>query len=380
MTFIESRIIFAFLFANTVVLYQFSLIDLLVVSFVLPFSITFLLMPVVFRVAVSKDIVAHENGRTSHRGNIPLMGGIAIFMAFYVSSLILINSGFLPQFRYLLAGSIIMLMVGLKDDVTGIPALKKFGGQILAASIMVFLGNIRFTHLHGFLGFDEISYGWSVIITMVTIVGLSNCFNLIDGVDGLAAGLSCTSLMALALWFGLVGHYELMSLALILSSAILAYLPFNLRNKGKKIFMGDTGSLGIGFVIAFLIIEFNQVNIGIIYPYDLISAPAVSIGIVFVPVFDTLRVMLIRILNKKSPFSADKIHTHHNLLELGFNHHQTSLSLVLLNIGFIVFSFFSHALGSTLLLAVLLSLGMLIFFLPWVSVRMKKRQAISDRR
>lgn len=361
-------------------LYSFPLIDLLIVSFLLPFLITFFLVPVVFRVAVAKDIVAHENGRTSHHGNVPLMGGLAIFMAFYISSLILINPGFLPQLRYLLAGSIIMLMVGMKDDIVGISALKKFGGQLLAASILVFLGNIRFTHLHGFLGFNEISYGWSVVITLVTIVGLSNCFNLIDGVDGLAAGLSGSSLLALALWFGFEKHYELMSLALILASAILAYLPFNLRNKGKKIFMGDTGSLGIGFVMAFFIIEFNQVNIGITYPYDLISAPAVSIGIVFVPVFDTLRVMLIRIMKRKSPFSPDKIHTHHNLLALGLNHHQTSLSLVVLNICFILLSFYSQYLGSTLLLTVLLALGAIIFFLPCVSVRMKERQAIGDRR
>ncbi|MEI7980367.1 MAG: MraY family glycosyltransferase [Bacteroidota bacterium] len=360
-------------------LYQTGLIGSLILSFSLPFLITFLLVPVVFRVARAKDITAHQNGRTCHKGNIPLMGGLAIFMGFYISSLVLVDIEFFNNFRYLLAGSILILMVGMKDDVMGISALKKLGGQLVAASILVFMGDIRFTSLHGFLGIKEISYLWSVLLTMVTIIGVTNCFNLIDGVDGLAAGLGSTSLIALALWFGLTGQFNLMLLCIILTGALLAFLPFNLRSNGRKMFMGDTGSLGLGFIMAYLLIEFNQTNIGITYPYDLVSAPAVSIGNVFVPVFDTLRVFCLRIMKRKSPFCADKIHTHHNLLELGLSHGQTSLLLVTLNAGFIILSFYSHYLGTTTLLLVLLSLGTVIFFLPNLRIKGKK-QEIGDRR
>jgi len=341
-----------------------EILNQVVLPVLIPYLITFYLTPIIFRIALIKDITAHENGRTSHHGNVPLMGGLAVFAGFFIASLLLVDQQELSSLKELLAGTLIILMMGMKDDLSGVPAWNKIAGQLLAAGILIFVGDVRFTNLHGFLGIGEIGYGTSVVITLITIVGLTNCYNLIDGVDALAAGLGSISLTALAAWFGINGNQGLMMVSIILTASLMAFIPFNLRNHKRKIFMGDTGSLPLGFVMAYLIIEFNQLNIGVTAPWDLVAAPAISIGIAFIPVFDTLRVMLLRLIKQKSPFSADKNHMHHKFLALGLSHGQTSLLLVLLNVGFILLAFFSQNLGTTVLLGVLLLTGAIVFALP----------------
>ena len=111
------------------------------------------------------------------------------------------------------------------------------------ALIIIFWANLRFTSLQGFLGIYEINYFWSVTITLITIVGLINCFNLVDGIDGLAAGVSSVSLIAMGVWFGIVGQNELMMISFILAGALLSFIPYNVYGHTNKIFLGDTGSL-----------------------------------------------------------------------------------------------------------------------------------------
>ncbi len=352
--------------------------DQTIVAVSVPFLITFFLLPVVLRVARAKDITARVNSRTSHTGKVPLMGGLAIFTGFYIPALLFLPNMAAQGIKEMIAGSIIVIMLGIKDDIIGITPIKKLAGQTIAALILIFLGDVRFTDLHGFLGFNEIGYGWSIFITFITIVGITNCYNLIDGVDGLAAGLGSLSLLNLAVWFYLTGNETLMLACLMLFASLIAFIPFNLRNHDRKIFLGDTGSMTLGFILSFMIIRFNQTNIGITAPYDLISAPAVSIAIAFVPVFDTLRVTLLRLLKQKSPFHADKTHLHHKLLALGLNHGQTSLILILLNEAFILFAFLSQYIGTTLLLITLLISGALVFLLPNAILRSRKEDTGSS--
>ena len=288
----------------------------IILSLVAAFALTAILVPVVVGIVKDKAILAKENGRTSHKGSIPTMGGIAIFTGFIISSLIFAGSGFQDDFRFVLAGAVFMLMVGMKDDIQGITPWMKFAGQIIAALIIIIPGDIRFTSLQGFLGIEEISYFWSVVISLVTIVGLTNCFNLIDGIDGLAAGIGTLVSITFAIWFGLAGQYGLMFICLALVGSLVAFSIYNIWGKENKIFMGDTGSLVLGFILAALVIEFNEFNVGVQTSVDIISTPAISIGIMIVPVFDTLRVFVLRIWRKKYPFAPDKTHTHHNLINL----------------------------------------------------------------
>ncbi|MEI6886474.1 MAG: MraY family glycosyltransferase [Bacteroidota bacterium] len=350
--------------------------EYVILSACVAFLITFFFVPITARIAKDKGIVAHENGRTSHKGNVPTMGGLAVFSGFYISVLLFVDDSNLRELNYLIAGSFLILLTGMKDDMAGISARKKLIIQIISACIIIFWANLRFTSLQGFLGIYEINYFWSVTITLITIVGLTNCFNLIDGIDGLAAGVSSVSLVAMGLWFGFVNQHELMMISFILASALLSFIPYNVYGHTNKIFLGDTGSLTIGFIIAYLVLKFNQVNLSLPPEYVLKSAPAISIAIVFVPLFDTIKVFILRIFKGKHPFTPDKQHAHHTLLCLGLSHAQTSMYLVGLNAAFIFVAFGASSLGTTALFFVLLVQGVIVFFIPRAIKRKKGNKPI----
>ena len=338
------------------------------------FTITCFLVPVVVHVVKEKGVVAHENGRTSHTGNIPTMGGIAIFAGFLISSLIFTGSGFESGFRYVAAGSIFMLMVGMKDDIQGITSWMKLSGQIIAALLIIIPGDIRFTSLQGFLGIEQISYFWSVVITLIAVVGLTNCFNLIDGIDGLASGIGILVSLTFGVWFGLAGMSGLMFLSLALAGSLMAFSIYNIWGKENKIFMGDTGSLVLGFIVSALVIEFNELNVGVQTTVDLVATPAISIGIMIVPVFDTLRVFILRMWRRKHPFSPDKTHAHHNLISLGASHPRATLTLMFLNALFIAISFLLNALGTTLVFIIIMGIALISFYLPVFALRFKNSE------
>ena len=343
------------------------------------FGLTAMLIPVVVRIVKEKGVVANENGRTSHKGSVPTMGGIAIFTGFLISSLVFSGSAFQEEFRYVIAGSVLMLMVGMKDDIQGITPWAKFAWQIMAALLVIVFGDIRFTSLHGFLGIENISYSWSVAITLITIVGLTNCYNLIDGIDGLTAGIGTLVSASLAIWFGLAGALEQMFICLALLGALAAFSIFNIWGKKNKLFMGDTGSLVLGFILSALIIQFNELNVGVQTPVDLIASPAISIGIMIVPVFDTLRVFILRMWKRKHPFSPDKTHAHHNLLALGATHTRATLSLMILNALFIALAFTLNGLGTTFGIIIILAFALITFYLPVFALRYKNIES-SNRR
>jgi len=350
--------------------------DVVILSVSVAFLITFFFIPITVRIAKEKGIVAHENGRTSHKGSIPTMGGLAVFSSFYISVLLFVDDGNLRELNYLIAGSLLILLTGMKDDMVGISARKKLFVQIIAACIIIFWANLRFTSLQGFLGIYEINYFLSVTISLITIVGLTNCFNLIDGIDGLAAGVSSVSLLALGFWFGYVGQKELMLISFILAGSMIGFIPYNIFGHSNKIFMGDTGALTTGFIIAYFILKFNQVNLSLTPEFAFNSAPAISIAIVFVPLFDTIKVFVLRLMKGKHPFSPDKQHAHHTLLCLGLNHAQTTLYLVGLNAAFILGAFSGSYLGTTTLFFLLLVLGMVVFFIPRAIKRKHENRSI----
>jgi len=344
----------------------------IILSISVAFLITLFLIPIIVRVARTRGIVAHENGRTSHTGTIPTMGGLAIITGFYISVLLFVNDINFRELNPLLAGSLLILLSGMKDDMVGISARKKVIVQIISACIIIFWANVRFTSLQGFLGIHEINYFWSVMITLITIVGLTNCFNLIDGIDGLAPGLSIVSLLTLGIWFRIIDQSELMMISFILAGALIAFIPHNVFGRKNKIFQGDTGSLTTGFIIAFLIIKFNQLNLSISPEYFLQSAPAISVAIVFVPLFDTLRVFILRLSKNRSPFMPDKLHAHHALISLCLTHTQTSFILVCLNAMFILLAFMTSPLGTTADVFILLITGIVLFYIP-AAIKRKKQ-------
>lgn len=349
-------------------------IFLFISSIIISFLITFISIPSIVAVAKAKNLVSEPNGRTSHFQNTPTLGGIAIFSGILITLLILSDVRLYPSIQYIIPGVIILFFIGLKDDILSISWKKKLIGQISASLIIILLGDIRFTSLHGCFGIYEINYFFSVLITLFVIIAIINCFNLIDGIDGLCAGIAIMASVVLGIWFFLTKNYEFVLLSSVITGSLIAYFYFNVFSKKNKMFMGDTGSLIIGFFMAVLAIKFNEHNVGLNSIYAIKSAPAVSIGILFVPLFDTLRVFAIRIYRNSSPFKADRGHVHHKLLKLVKTHFQATLILLSVNFLFIVIVYLFQGIGILKLTFTILLLGMILSYIPIFLIKKQKNK------
>jgi UDP-N-acetylmuramyl pentapeptide phosphotransferase/UDP-N-acetylglucosamine-1-phosphate transferase len=307
----------------------------LVISFLVALIVGFLSIPRVVKVAIKKDLVAKPNHRTSHIGRIPNVGGISIFISFVLAFLIAADFNVDKNIQFLIFTAMVLFFVGLYDDIMIISARRKLVGELVGIAAMIFYGNFRLTNLHGFFGVHEISYPASILLTFFVTVVIINAVNLIDGIDGLAAGVGIIVSLSLGIYFTLTGNGQLSVIAISLLGALIPFFIYNVFAKRGKIFMGDAGALVLGVVLAALIISFNEVNILETLPYHIVNVPMVSICILVLPMFDTIRVFTIRIYNKKSPFAPDKNHLHHMFLALGYNHKQATGILLLINVVYI---------------------------------------------
>ena len=327
------------------------------------------------------------NGRTSHQTPTPRLGGVAIYLSVLLISLLLIEINKFSQFQYILAGSIIIFFIGLKDDILSVSSWKKLMGQLIATSFIVFLADIRLTSLHGFFGQYGISYFQSVFISFFVIILIINAFNLIDGVDGLSGSLAIVSFFVLGVWFFLNKSYEIAIISASMLGSLSAFLLFNIWAKRRKVFLGDTGALFIGYLLAIFIIKFCEMNTTTNVVLPIQSVPVIAFCILIVPLLDTARIFLVRILQGKSPISPDKNHIHHYLLDLGLNHIQVTAILVSANIFFIILAYFLQNLNIYLLTGIIvltaLTLSSIPVFiyekrarnLPWQILKPKKKNA-----
>jgi UDP-GlcNAc:undecaprenyl-phosphate GlcNAc-1-phosphate transferase len=336
----------------------------LVSAFLCSFLITFFAIPVIVRVSVAKNLFVLPNGRTSHKYATPTLGGIAMFAGILVSSLLFVKPNDLFNFQYAIAGGFIIFFFGVKDDLTPLTWKLKLLGEILAAIFLITLGDFRITNMHGFLGIHDISYTGSIILSFIVFMGIVNAMNLIDGIDGLAAGIAFLATCIFGLWFYLVGEPAFAYIAIAIIGTLLAYLGFNVFGTTNKIFMGDTGSLLLGYLMTLFVIVFTEHNIISTAPWHVHNAPMIAFAILFIPLFDTMRVMAIRIFKWKSPFSADRNHIHHRLLKLGLNHMQTTLVLVVANGFFILCIFLLQNLNIHLLFLIIFVMGIIKSFIP----------------
>jgi len=292
--------------------------------------------------------------RKVHKRFVPNFGGVAIFTAFLFSSSLFIPVHLIPNANILMAGGIILFMTGLKDDVVGLTPMVKFSAQLACAIITVMLADLRITDLQGIFGIHMLSYSSSILLSILFIIGVVNAYNLIDGIDGLAGTLGVIFGLMFTFLFFKSGDLGWAYLSLCLTGALVGFLFFNITP--AKIFMGDSGSLLIGFIAAVLSLQFLHVSLSktvMVGPFYIISAPSLVLAILIIPIFDTLRVFILRILSNKSPFTADSNHLHHRFLFLGLSHVQTTLILAVSNVLFIVMAFSLQQLGNTQLIGIL---------------------------
>jgi UDP-GlcNAc:undecaprenyl-phosphate/decaprenyl-phosphate GlcNAc-1-phosphate transferase len=286
---------------------------MLYITLIVCFFAAILFTPLVKKLAFKIGATDSPNHRKVHQNVMPRLGGLAIFISFMIG-ILLVN----PDSPYHLAivlGSIVILFTGMIDDIKEISPKVKLSGQIIAALIVVVMGDIKVEFINLPFG-GEIDFGiFSIPITMIWIIGITNAINLIDGLDGLAAGVSTIALLTIAGMAAVMGNGYVMIIALILAVATFGFLRYNFHP--AKIFMGDTGALFLGYMIGVLsLLGFKNVT------FISLIIPVIILG---VPISDTFFAIIRRLVNKQPLSAPDKSHMHHCLMRTGFSHRQAVL-------------------------------------------------------
>lgn len=343
------------------------------VVFILAFFLTAVTIPTIVRVARLKDLCAIPNKRTSHDSAIPNLGGMALFVGFLISAIIIAGNFLSSDLFYFICGLVVLFFVGMKDDVLIIDPKKKLAAQILVAVIIAILADIKIVNLFGIFHIGYISYLASIIITVFIILVLINGFNLIDGIDGLASGAGIITTLFFGIWFWNIGDVAYTIICFSMAGSLAGFFMYNVFGKKNKIFLGDTGSLLLGLTVSILMIRFLDPVINNGTSSFSHSSPAIAAGVLVLPLFDTIRIFTIRILQGRSPFAADHQHIHHLLLGMGLSHLRSTLILLSANVFFILLCIWLAGLGNVALMLLVFSLATLM---SAVLMKLKKRHSL----
>ena len=342
------------------------------------FLLTFYTIPTVVKISRRKNLMDEPGSRSSHLRKIPNLGGISMFYSLAVCASIFAFELF-DLYKFLFASLVILLYIGVMDDIVVMRAYKKLFAQIIVTSLMVIGSDVRIRSFFGLFGVYELNYFFSVAISIFTFIVLINAFNLIDGIDGLAGGYSilCSAMFGISYYRLGEYNYPLVVLSGVIIGCVIGFLYFNLSNyRNNKIFMGDTGSMILGFLLAFTAICFIDIFIDKELPevprYYLQSAPAIAMAILILPIIDTLNVFIIRICNGKSPFVADKNHIHHSLLKLGLTHRRSTVYILMYYLFIVSVAYFFRHINVNVLLLIIVILGFIGAYLPKLILLLRK--------
>ena len=327
-------------------------ITYIIAAFMVSLIFSLIGIPFIVKVCNSKGLLDFPNSRKVHKQGVPRLGGLLFMPSLGLGvtvSLLLVYIGMNKSFEWgissvmMVVGAFMIYLIGIIDDVKGLKASHKFIIQLIAALLFP-LCNLMITNLHGLFGIYEIPIWISYPLTVFVIVLIVNAMNLIDGIDGLASSLAFLILGSYAYLYYELNAFLFSFISVSLAGATLAFFLFNLYVKvGRmKTFMGDSGSLFLGYVIAYLAIKYQMSNEPNGFPYREESL-LISFTLVFLPCIDVIRVAIQRKLNGKGMFEADKTHIHHCIMQMGLDMHQTLavtitlfLSICLINYGLYV--------------------------------------------
>jgi UDP-GlcNAc:undecaprenyl-phosphate GlcNAc-1-phosphate transferase len=342
------------------------------------FGITWVTIPSVINISRLKNLCAAPNSRTSHFNSIPTLGGIAVFVGLVLSTVIFAGPYFKFELKYIFAGLLIVFAIGIKDDILIIDPVKKLAGQIFAIVLIAVFAGIRITNLYGLFHIGQLPYVASILLTVFVFIVIINGFNLIDGIDGLASGIGILTSSVFGIWFWMTGYMACTILSFSLVGTLTAFFYFNVFSKTNKIFLGDTGSMIIGFVMGVLACRFLQFESLAQGSTAIPSAPTVVCGVLIVPLFDSLRVFVLRVKQGNSPFKADRQHIHHRLLQLGCTHLEATLILIGVNIFFIVLSYMLRGIGIVWLMGLIVALACVMSYILVTAAKGKSRKGIDS--
>ncbi len=345
-----------------------------VLAFITAFLLTFFAIPSIISVARKRELVDEPGERRVHSVSTPALGGIAIFAGTVFSIILWTPFKYFGDLQYILSAFVIVFLIGVQDDLDPVSPKKKVLGQIFAASILIFFSKLRLTSFYGLFGIQEVPILLSFFVTLFIILLITNAFNLIDGINGLCGSVGILMAVTFGVWFFMVERIELASISFALAGSLVAFLYYN--TDPARIFMGDTGSLLVGLtasIFAISFIEHHQIlHINKELDFAFQAPPAVAAGILILPLFDTLRVFITRMLKGRSPFKPDKNHIHHLLLDLGMSHMQATSVLICVNLFFIFLVYQFQGLGTfRLLVLIFLTAAALVLLVYILRTKMK---------
>lgn len=351
--------------------------------FLLSFSVAYFALPSVIYVVKQKNLMDSPNERSSHKERTPTLGGISFFVSL-VFTLMVFRPFDIDQVGInILSGVGVLFFVGLKDDLVGVKPSTKIIGQIIATLMLFFSTDLKITTLDGFLNITDIPYWTSVFISCAIVMAIVNSYNLIDGINGSASMVGMVIFSAFAYVFYDAEMYYYFLLSILCIGFLLAFLRYNLSNK-KRVFMGDTGSMIVGFILAVLAIKFfaldtTSLESAIINPVNKVW---VLLSIIFIPFFDTTRVFTTRIIRHGKPFKADRSHIHHVFIDyLKLSHTKASILLASINLSVFIVILCLNTYLSSLWLGVLLTsifiiLSALLFYVNRSYHSLKSKQKV----
>jgi len=279
-------------------------------------------------IAKRKELFAEVNHRSSHSTPIPAFGGISLFVVFVCAALTMLGIGSSQSLGFIVLSAFILFMSGLKDDLMGTSARTKLLVQIGTAVLVLLNSELTVTHLSGFFGIGEVTPVVGFLVSLSFIVFLVNAYNLIDGIDGLAGIIAIIAFSVFGAYYYVNDDIFLTLIMVSMIGALISFLTWNFADSKRKMFMGDTGSLVIGFILAvnaLTIIAAQPVNPDPFFVPQ--NAVIFILSILVIPVLDTLRIIVIRLSNGQKPWVADRNHMHHLLLDKGLSHKQATFCL-----------------------------------------------------
>lgn len=332
--------------------------------------------PYILEVAKAKNIVDNPNARKLQRIPVPVLGGLTVVFGI-LSGLMVFNmfgdfSDIFPAF----ATIIIILIIGLIDDMISLSPRVRFAAEIILILYLIKTTGCQLNDFHGLWGIYTIPNYISVPLTVFACVGIINAVNLIDGVDGYSSGYSIVSCTLFGIMFYMLGDIRMVTLAAIVAASLVPFFLHNVFGKHSKMFIGDAGTLSLGVIFSVFVITIISSKQSIVgLPTNLGVIPF-TLAVLCVPVFDTLRVMSARIIKGKSPFSPDKTHLHHLFLELGYSHIGAALSIIAINILVVLCWFLAFRAGLSIdtQFYIVVSLGVLVTFVLYPFVKMQIRR------
>ncbi len=350
--------------------------DKYIAAFVTSFLVTFAVIPVIIYLAFKFNLVDHPSARSSHSKSTPSLGGIAIFAGIVFSIVLWTPENLYANLKYLLLSLFIIFLIGAKDDIDPMKPWQKIIGEIFASAVVVLLAEIKITSFYGVFEIGSISEFGSIIFSIFIIIAIINAFNLIDGIDGLSGGLGAVAALFFSTYFFHVQKESLTILSLSLLGGMIAFLHYN--KTPSRIFMGDTGSLIQGFICAVLSIEFIQIQENLIESsyWKGISGPAVAMAVLGVPLFDMLRVIVLRIYKNKSILKPDRNHIHHLLIDMGLSHTLASITLISLQVVLISTACYFKMLPPTLLIFIIFGMNMTFVGVVFLIASERKKSKI----